>query len=93
MSDSVENDPKLDLIRARINEEGYADVEIAAFQLEGPENFGRFLADVARHGALAYATTWSLDEDSALELIMEGLSEQLRDQNSEITKTHDGSLN
>ena len=80
------------LISARINDEGYADVRIAAYQLEGPYNFGRFLADVARHGALAYSTTWSLDENVALEEICEVLSDQLRDQSSNVEKVQDGSL-
>jgi hypothetical protein len=81
-----------DLIAACINDEGYADVRIAAYQLEGAYNFGRFLADVARHGSLAYATTWSLDEGEALEQICAGLSDQLRDQTSKLTKIQDGSL-
>jgi Domain of unknown function (DUF5076) len=93
MSEAYNNDPKNDLIRACINEEGYADVQIAANQLEGASNFGRFLADVARHGALAYSTTWSIDEGTALEQIVDGLSRQLREQASKITKTQDGSLN
>jgi hypothetical protein len=80
------------LVAARINDEGCADVTIAAYQLEGPYNFGRFLADIARHAALAYSTTWSLDENIALEEICEGLSGQLRDQNSKIIKVQDGSL-
>ena len=87
-----EQSQDVDLIRAWINDEGFASVEIAAFQLEGPDNFGRFLADVARHGAVAYSTTWSIDEDEALELICGGLSEQLRDQVTNIIKTQDGSF-
>lgn len=91
------NEPKsereeVDLIRAWINGEGYADVRIAAFQLEGAYNFGRFLADVARHGALAYATTWDKDEAACLEQICAGLSDQLREQSSDITMESPGSV-
>lgn len=93
MSDEVDDPkPEKDLIAARINDEGYADVEIAAYQLEGPYNFGRFLADIARHGAIAYANAWSLDEDYALKEICEGLSDQLREQATRIDQIMSGSL-
>ncbi|HWT29436.1 MAG TPA: DUF5076 domain-containing protein [Croceibacterium sp.] len=92
MAEASRDSEAVDLIRAWINDDGYADVRIAAFQLEGPENFGRFLADVARHGALAYATTWSIDEDDALQAIIDGLNGQLRDQFSKVTKIQAGSL-
>lgn len=92
MEKSTDDAPVDHLVKAWINVEGYADVEIAAYQLEGPDNFGRFLADIARHGALAYATTWDIDENSALEQIVAGLSEQLRNQESEIITTKSGNL-
>ncbi len=80
------------LIEARIGENGYPEVSIAAFQLERPFDFGRFIADVARHGAKAYATTYSLDEDEAMQQICEGLTEQLRWQDSTIDMVSPGSL-
>ena len=80
-----------ELIRAWINDEGYASVWIAAYLLEGPENFGRFLADVARHGALAYASTWTIDESRALQGIVEGLTDQLREQFSNVEMIQQGS--
>jgi hypothetical protein len=80
------------LIVARIQENGYPHVYIAAFQLEGAYNFGRFLADVARHGALAYSTTWALDENYALSEICAGLSDQLRNQSSSIDMVSPGSI-
>ena len=93
MSEGTKVEGRTDLIRAWINDTGHADVEIAAYQLAGPRNFGRFLADVARHGALAYATTWSIEESEALQEIIDGLNGQLRDQFTEVTKIQDGSLN
>jgi hypothetical protein len=80
---SQDQSPK-NLIEAHINDEGYADVRIRASQLEGAYNFGRFLADVARHGALAYSSAWSLDENTALQEICAGLSDQLREQNTKV---------
>ncbi|MGQ7830580.1 hypothetical protein [Altererythrobacter sp. Z27] len=92
MSETEDSLSTKNLIEAHINNEGYADVRIAAYQLEGAYNFGRFLADVARHGALAYATTWSLDEGLALQQICSGLSDQLREQNSSIDIIEAGGL-
>jgi hypothetical protein len=81
-----------DLIRARINADGHAHVEIAAYQMKDPYDFGRFVADIVRHGALAFATTWSMDESRALEKICEGLSDQLREQNTKVWAEQEGSL-
>ncbi|WNO53090.1 DUF5076 domain-containing protein [Stakelama saccharophila] len=81
-----------ELIRAWINEEGRANVWVAAFRLEDPKVFGYFLSDIARHGARAYATTYGLTEDEALQQIVDGLGEQLREQFSTITTIQDGSL-
>ncbi len=87
-----QDDAPDNLIEARIAENGHPEVFIAAYQLEGAYHFGRFLADVARHGALAYATTWELDEAQALQDICAGLSDQLRDQNSAIEMISPGEL-
>ncbi|MEM6585962.1 MAG: DUF5076 domain-containing protein [Pseudomonadota bacterium] len=92
MSASEQEQPWDDLIRARINEEGHAHVQIAAYQMEDPYDFGRFLADVARHGGLAFATTHSMNESEALEKICLGLSDQLRDQNTAVWAEQEGSL-
>ena len=82
-----------ELIRAWINDEGMASVWIAAYRLEDPKIFGYFLSDIVRHGARAYASTYELDEGEALQAIVDGLSEQLREQFSTITTIQDGSLN
>ena len=92
MSKDERQEPWDDLIRARIDEEGHAHVQIAAFQMANPYDFGRFVADVVRHGALAFATTWSMDESQALEKICEGLSDQLREQNTTVWAEQEGKL-
>lgn len=86
------DEPWDDLIRARINAEGHAHVQIAAYQMEEPYDFGRFVADVVRHGALAFATTWSIDESQALETICKGLSDQLREQSTTVWAEQEGRL-
>jgi hypothetical protein len=88
----VSNEDWEDLIQARIGADGSSRVEIAAYQMEDPYTFGRFLGDVVRHGALAYATTWSVDESEALERICEGLSDKLRLQDTPIKCVQPGSL-
>ena len=80
------------LIESRIGDNGYPEVRISAYRLEGAYHFGRFIADVARHGAKAYATTYDLDESTALEDICKGLSDQLRDQDSSIDMINPGGL-
>ena len=92
MSDSSEESSPKNLIEARIGDNGLPEVSIAAFQLEQPFDFGRFIADVARHGAKAYATTYNLDENEAMQRICEGLTEQLRWQDSTIEMVDPGSL-
>ena len=92
MGEGESADAEPNLIEARIGEDGYPEVSIAAFQLDGAYNFGRFLADVARHGAVAYATTWSIDAAVALQEICAGLSDQLREQASSIEMINPGEL-
>ena len=80
------------LIESRIGDNGCPEVRISAYRLEGAYHFGRFIADVARHGAKAYATTYVLDESKALEDICKGLSDQLRDQATSIDMISPGGL-
>jgi hypothetical protein len=82
-----------EIARVWINDEGGASVWIAAFRLEDPKIFGYLMADTIRHAARAYAGTWSIDENAALQTIAAGLSEMLRDQIGTITTIQDGSLN
>ncbi len=81
-----------DLIQARIGADGRSRVSIAAYQMEDPYILRRFLGDVVRHGALAYSSTWSVDEGKALERICEGLSDKLRLQDTPIKCEQPGSL-
>ena len=77
---------------ARIWIDDAARVWIAAYRLEDPREFGRLMADTVRHAARAYAGTWSLDEQEALQKIVDGLGGELRDQFRTITTVQDGSL-
>lgn len=81
-----------DLIKARIGADGRSRVEIAAYQMEDPYVFGRFLGEVALHGGKAFSTTWSLDEDAAIARICEGFSDMLRHQDISVAIEQPGSL-
>ncbi|MFN9498175.1 MAG: DUF5076 domain-containing protein [Erythrobacteraceae bacterium] len=88
-----ENDEDWDyLIQAPIGADGRSRMKIAAYKMEDPYTFGRFLGDIVRHGALAYATTWSVDENEAIERICEDLSDKLRLQDTPIKCEQPGSL-
>ena len=92
MNDTNDINQRPNLIEARIGLDGRPEVAIAAFQLKEAYQFGRFLADVARHGALAYSSTWSVDDSDALEDICRGLSDQFREQVGEIIMMQEGTL-
>lgn len=82
-----------EVARIWITDGAGASVWIDARVLGDAHVFGYLIADTVRHAARAYAGTYGLDEDAALQAIVAGLSEQLREQASEITTIQDGSLN
>ena len=60
-------------------------VLIDAEVLADPTVFGFLIADTVRHAAKAYAAAWGVGEDAALQAIVDGLSEELREQFNEVT--------
>ncbi|MFN3799770.1 MAG: DUF5076 domain-containing protein [Sphingobium yanoikuyae] len=82
-----------EVARVWINDEAGASVWIAAYKLENPKMFGYLMSDVVRHAAKAYASTWSLEEDVALQAIVDGLGEELCQQFGSINTIQEGSLN
>jgi len=89
----VLTDQSHEVMRVWITNGAGSSVWINAGILEDPHIFGYLMADTLRHAARAYAGTWGIDEQQALQSIVNGLSEQLRDQVSTITTLQDGSLN
>ncbi|MEG8016588.1 DUF5076 domain-containing protein [Sphingomonas sp. LR55] len=67
-----------------------SNVLIDAGILEDPTVFGYLLADTIRHAARAYAGTWGLDEDAALQAIVDGVGTELREQFTTITTIQEG---
>ena len=89
----VLTDASSEVARIWITDGGGSSVWIQAGLLEDPRVFGYLMADTIRHAARAYAGIWSMDEGDALQRIVEGVTEELRDQISDITTIQEGSLN
>jgi hypothetical protein len=50
------------------------------------------MADTIRHAARAYVHAWDLDEQEALQAIVDGVGQELLEQFEEITTIEPGSL-
>ena len=86
-------DDSYEIARIWITNNGGSSVWIAAWALDGARSFGHLMADTIRHGARAYATTYGLDEQQALQEIVDGLGEELLEQFENITTIQEGGLN
>ena len=53
--------------------------------LEDPRVFGYLIADTIRHAAKAYAAVWPVNENKALQAIVDGVGQKLREQFNTIT--------
>jgi hypothetical protein len=82
-----------EVARVWITNQGGSSVWINAWLLEDPKVFGYLMADTLRHAARAYAGTFDLDEDEALQEIVDGVGEELREQFNKIDTIQEGSLN
>jgi hypothetical protein len=80
-------------MRVWVTNEAGASVWIAAHILEDPRVFGYLMADTIRHAARAYAGTWSIDPDDALQRIVDGLADELREQFATLDTIQEGKLN
>ena len=58
--------------------------------LEDPHVFGILMADTVRHAAKAYAARDGIEEDAALQAIVDGLGEELREQFNDVTTIQQG---
>jgi hypothetical protein len=82
-----------EIARVWITDGAGSTVWIDARILEDPHLFGHLIANTVRHAARAYAGTWDMPEDTALQAIVDGLTAQLREQATDLTTIQDGSLN
>lgn len=86
-------DESYEVARIWITNNAGSSVWIDAGALEDPHIFGYLMADTIRHAARAYAGTFGLDESAALQAIVDGVAEELREQFSDIETIQEGSLN
>jgi hypothetical protein len=82
-----------EVVRVWITDNAGSSVWIAAYLLEDPKVFGYLMSDTVRHAARAYASTYGIGEAEALQAIVDGLGEELREQFSSIDTIQEGSLN
>jgi hypothetical protein len=85
-------DDSYEIARVWVTNNAGSSVWIAAWVMDDPTAFGHLMADTIRHGARAYATTYGLDEEVALQSIVDGVGEELREQFEVITTIQPGGL-
>jgi hypothetical protein len=81
-----------EIARIWITNNAGSSVWIDATILEAPIVFGYLMADTIRHAARAYATTWNIDEGEALQAIVQGTTDELREQFGDIETIQPGGL-
>ena len=86
-------DESSEVARVWVTEGKGSSVWISAGILEDPHVFGCLIADTVRHAARAYAGTWSIAEQDALQSIVNGLSDELREQFGRVETIQEGRLN
>ncbi|WBH15411.1 DUF5076 domain-containing protein [Sphingomonas radiodurans] len=82
-----------EVARIWVTDRAGSTVLIDAGVLEDPRVFGYLMADTIRHAAKAYAAAWSTDEGAALQAIVDGVAEELREQFNDITPIDEGRTN
>jgi hypothetical protein len=82
-----------EVARIWVTNGGGSSLWINALILSEPLVFGYLVSDTIRHAARAYANAYGMDEGTALQAIVDGLTEELREQFGEITTIREGRLN
>ncbi|WP_176484583.1 DUF5076 domain-containing protein [Sphingomonas spermidinifaciens] len=86
-------DESAEVARIWVTDGAGSSVWIDAAVLEDPTVFGYLMGDTIRHAARAYAQAWDLDEDEALQRIVDGTFSELRDQIGDLDTIEEGKLN
>ena len=82
-----------EIARIWVTNNAGSSVWINAGLIADPHVFGFLMADTIRHAAKAYAGTYGMDEGKALQAIVDGVGEELREQVNTVTTLQAGSLN
>lgn len=89
----VLTDASAEVARIWVTDKGGSSVWIDASLLQEPHVFGYLMSDTIRHAARAYAQTWDGDEATMLQAIVDGLTEELREQFGSVETIQEGKLN
>ena len=89
----VLTDDSHEVVRIWITNGAGSSVWIQPGILADPRVFGYLMSDTVRHAARAYAAAYEMDEADALQAIVDGLAEELREQFGDITTIREGRLN
>jgi hypothetical protein len=89
----VLTDDSHEVVRVWITNGAGSSVWIQPGILADARVFGYLMADTVRHAARAYAAAYEMDESEALQAIVDGLAEELREQFGDITTIQEGRLN
>jgi len=74
-----------EIIRVWVTNNAGSSVWINAAALDDPRVFGYLIADTIRHAARAYGGTWDMSEHEALQALVDGVAEELREQFNEVS--------
>jgi hypothetical protein len=75
-----------EVARVWVTDNAGSTIWVNASILEDPKVFGFLMADTIRSGARVYATTLGIAEDEALQAIVNGIAEDLRDEFGNLMK-------
>ena len=86
-------DDSYEIVRIWVTDASGSHIWIAPYYMENAHYFGYLLADTARHGARAFASEHGIGEAEALQQIVNGIGEALREQFSKITTNYPEGFN
>lgn len=86
-------DDSHEVVRIWITNGAGSSVWIQPGILSDPRVFGYLMSDTVRHAARAYAARYEMDESDALQAIVDGFAEELREQFGDIETIQEGRLN
>jgi hypothetical protein len=87
------SDQSYEIVRIWVTDGNGSHVWIAPYYMESAQYFGYLLADTASHGARAFASEHRIAEAEALQQIVSGIGEALREQFNKITTNHPEGFN
>ena len=79
-----------EVARIRVTDRAGSTMLIDAGVLKDPQASGYLMADTIRRAAKAHAAAWPINEGAALQAIVDGVGQELREQFNAITPIDEG---